>query len=80
MPQELMIHKLVCRSAALNIDAQTHAQESFELLAQFLGFLEAGRAMRGDKVERLERLFVEVWWFGFDHFDGHDAERPDVDF
>ena len=36
--------------------------------------------MCGDEVEGFEWFFVEVRGFGLDHFDGHDAEGPDVDF
>lgn len=43
-----------------------------------LRVLDLGRPVRGDKVERLERILVQVRWFAFDHFDGHDTQRPDV--
>ena len=77
--QEVMADKLICRSPALDIHAQTDAQERLQLLGQLFRLLEAGRAVRSDQVKCLERFFVQVWRFGLDHLDCHDAERPDVD-
>ncbi len=78
--QKVMSQQLCRRRTALYVDAKTYTQESLELTAQFLRVLEARRAVRGDQVEGFERFFVEVRGFGFDHFNGHDAEGPDVDF
>lgn len=79
VPQKLMVHELVRRGSALHIHAQTNTQESLELLRQLLRLLQSWRAMRGDEVQRLERLFVEVRRLALDHLDGHDAQRPYVD-
>ena len=72
--EEVMAHELGRTGTRLDIDAETDRQESLELLGQFIWLLEAGRAVCGDEVERLEGLFVEVRWLGFDHLDGHDTQ------
>ena len=41
---------------------------------------QRGRAVGGNEEEGFEWFFVEVRGFGFDHFNGHDAERPHVHF
>lgn len=80
MLQKVMIQQLLRRRATLDIHAQTHRQERLELFTQTLGLLEARRAVGGDQIQGLEGLLVEVGRFRLNHFDGHDAERPDVDF
>lgn len=80
MLQELMPPELLSSSATLNIHAQTNRQESLQLLRQLLGLLEPRGAIRRDQVKRLQGLLVQVRGFGLDHLDGHDAQRPDVDF
>jgi len=80
MPQELMNSELLSSSTTLDVDAETDTQESLEFLRQLLRFLESRGTIGGDQVERLQRLFVQVRRFTFDHFDCHDAEGPDVDF
>ena len=71
--------KLGRSCAASHIDAQTHAQERLQLLAEFLGLLETRGSVRGEEVKRLERFFVQVRWLGLDHLDCHDTQGPDVD-
>lgn len=80
MSQELMPAQLLRRRSTLNVDAQANTQESLELLTQLLRLLQPRRAVRRNQIKRLERLLVQIRRFGLDHFDGHDAERPDVDF
>lgn len=77
--QEIVPAQLLRRRAALDVHAKTHAEESLQLLRQLLRLLQPGRAVRGDQVEGLQGLFVEVGGLGLDHLDGHDAEGPDVD-
>ena len=66
--------------AVLDVDGQTLAQEDFELAAELVGVLKGRGAVGGDEEKGFEWLFVEVGGFGLDHFDGHDAKRPHVDF
>jgi hypothetical protein len=73
------LEELCSRSTALDVHAQAHAQEALEVLAQSFWFLQRGRAVRGNEIEGLEGLFVQVRRFIFDHLDGHDSQRPDVD-
>lgn len=73
-----MGEELVGGSTAVNIDTEADAQESLELLAQLLGLLETGGSVGRNKVEGLERLFIQVGGLRLDHFDGHDAQRPAV--
>lgn len=77
--EEVVAHELGCAGARLDVDAQADGEEGLELLGQLVGLLEAWGAVCGDEIECLQGLFVEVWRLGFDHFDGHDAQRPDVD-
>ena len=72
--QELVCQQLGRAGTALDVDAETDAQERLELAAEFLRRLQAGRAVRGDEVEGFERFLVQVRRLGLDHFDGHDAE------
>lgn len=72
--QELVSQELVSRGAAADIDAETDAQEGLEFLAELLGLLETRGSVGCDEVEGLEGLFVQVWRFRFNHFDGHDSQ------
>ena len=74
-----MLQQLVGRCATSNVDAETHGQEGLELLAKFLGFLQARRTVRGNEIKCLQRLFVEVGRLRLDHFNRHDTKRPNVD-
>ncbi len=73
------LQKLIGRSSALDIYAQTHAQEALQFPRERIRLLQCWSAVRRDEVEGFERLLVEVWRLVLDHLDGHDAERPDVD-
>lgn len=53
MLQELMLPQLLRRRPALDIHAQTHAQESLQLFTQLLGFLQPRRAIRRYQIQRL---------------------------
>lgn len=79
MPQELMPGQFLGGSTTLDIDTETDTEESLELLAQLLRLLQARCTIGGDKVESLQRLFVEVRWLALDHLDGHDTQRPNID-
>lgn len=78
--EELMRQQLVGRGTATDVNAQAHTQESLEFLAQLLGLLEARRAVGRDEVQGLEGLLVQIWWFGLDHLNRHDAQGPAVHF
>lgn len=43
--QEFVGEEFISSSAAADVDAQTNAQESLELLAKFLRLLQAGRSI-----------------------------------
>ncbi len=77
--QKVVRQQLAGAGAALDVDAQAHGQKRLEVLGDLVGLLEARRAVGGDEVERLERLLVQVRWLRLNHFNGHDAERPNVD-
>jgi len=74
------IQQLVRTRPALDIHAQADRQEVLELPTKRLGFLECGGTIGGNEVEGLERFLVEVRWLVLNHLDGHDAQRPDIDF
>lgn len=80
MLQELVSSKLLRCGSRLDIHTKTHTQESLQLLAQLLRLLQSRRAVRRNQVQRLERLLIQIRRLGLDHFDCHNAERPDVDF
>ena len=63
-----------------DVDAETHAQETLELLTQRLWFLQRRRAIGCNQVQRLERFFVQIRRLVFNHLDRHDTERPNIDF
>lgn len=79
MLQEIVLDELIRRRTALDIHAETHRQESFQLLTELLGFLQPGSTVGGDEVEGLERLLVQVRRLRLDQLNGHDTERPDID-
>lgn len=80
LPQKITPQNLVRRRPVLHRDGQALAQENLQLPTQRIRILQRGRSVRRDQEERLQRLFVEVRGFGLDHFDGHDAQGPHVDF
>ena len=80
MLQELVLTELLRRGPALHIHTETHAEKGLELLTKFLRLLKSGCSVRGDQIQRLKWLLIEIRRLGLDHFDGHDPEGPDVDF
>lgn len=79
LAQEITSQNLVRRGPVLHRDRQALAQENLQFPTQSIRMFQRGRAIRRDQEERLQRLFVEVRGFRFDHFNGHDPERPHVD-
>jgi hypothetical protein len=75
-----VFEQLICAGSAPNVDAETDGKESLQLFAKFFRFLQPGRAIRGDEIERLEWFLIEVWGLGFDHLNCHDSKRPDINF
>lgn len=73
-----MSEKLVGRSTATDVNAETDTQEGLEFLAQLLGLLQAGGAIGGNKVQRFQGLLVQVRRLGLDHLNSHDTQRPTV--
>lgn len=71
--QEGMVKQLVSGSTALDVSTQTNGQEALEVLGQRLGLLKRRRAVGGDQVQRLERLFIQVRRLVLNHLNGHDA-------
>ena len=80
IPHKLILQQLLRARSALHIHTQTHTQKLLQLPRQLVRVLKSGRAIRRDEEECFEGLFVEIGGFGLDHLDGHDSERPDVDF
>jgi hypothetical protein len=67
------------RRPLVHLHSQTLVQKILEGGRQLLLVLDVGLSVGGDQVQRPQRIFVQVRWFAFDHLDGHDAQRPDVD-
>jgi hypothetical protein len=80
MLEEVVLQQLVGGGSASNIDAKAHRQESLELLAELLWFLQTWCAVGGNEVECFKRLFIKIWRLGFDHFNCHNTKRPNVNF
>lgn len=76
--QEVVLEKLFGGGSASDIDAETDRQECLQLLAQFLGLLQAWSTVGSDQVQGLQGLLVEVRGLGLDHLNCHDAKGPDV--
>lgn len=79
-PKEIARQDLNGSGAILDIDSQTLTQEDFQVAAELVRMLQRWRAVGGDQEKGLERFFIQIWRLGLDHLDGHDAERPHVDF
>lgn len=79
-PEEIGREDLNGSGTVLDIDGQTLAQEDFQVATELVRVLQRWRAVGGDQKKCFERLFVEIRRLGFDHLDGHDAERPHVNF
>jgi hypothetical protein len=77
--EEVVRDELVRCGSRFDVHAQADAKECLEFLGQLLWLLETWGTMSGDQVESLEWLLIEVRWLRFNHFNGHDTERPDVD-
>lgn len=73
-----MSKKLVGRSTATDVYAETDTQEGLELLAQLLGLLQAGGTVGGNEVQRLQGLLVQIRRLGLDHLNSHNTQRPAV--
>lgn len=69
-----MGQQLLRGGTAAHVDTEADAQERLELLAEFLRSLQPWSTVRGNEVQCLQWLFVEIRRLGFDHLDGHDAE------
>ena len=78
--QEGMSEKVSRRRSLVGIDFERDREEIAEHDRELLRVVDSRRAVRRDQVQRAERLLVEIWRFAFDHFDRHNAERPNVDF
>lgn len=74
-----MRQELVRGGTAADVDAEADTEERFELLAEFLGLLQTRSAVGGNEVQCLQRLLVQIWRLGFNHFNSHDPQRPAVD-
>lgn len=69
-----MGQQLVGGGTTADVHAETHAEERLELLAQLLRFLQARGAVRGNQVQSLQGLFIQIRWLGFDHLNRHDTK------
>lgn len=76
--QEVVREEFSRSGSALHIHAEANGQKGLEVLAQFIGFLQSRSTVGCDEIESFEWFFIQIWRFGLDHFDGHDAQRPDV--
>lgn len=78
--QEFPLKDLLGCGPHADVNRKALTEKDLQLSAQAIRILESGSAVGGNEEERFQRLFVEVWRFRFDHFNGHDAERPHVHF
>lgn len=80
IPQKLMLQQLLRTSSTPDIHTKTHAQESLQLLTQPLRLLQPRSPVRRNQPQRLQGLLIQVRRLRFNHFNGHDAQAPHVDF
>lgn len=59
----------------LRVDLKCLGEVVFEEIRERLRVVDARCAIRGDEVECLERVLVEIWWFTFDHLCGSSMVR-----
>ena len=78
--EEFAIEDLIRAGSLADIDSQAEAEEDLDVHADFVRLLQSWSAVCRDQEERFEGFFVQVGGFSFDHFDGHDTERPNIDF
>ena len=64
----------------IRLDLQRQPQEIAKRRTLLLLALEMRRPVRGDQVQRAQRALRQIRRLTFHHLDGHDAQRPDVDF
>jgi hypothetical protein len=76
---EVVRQQFICSGSAFDIDTKTDAKECLELSAELVWVLQSRRAVGGDQEESFQGFFIQVRWFGFDHLNSHDAERPNID-
>ena len=58
----------------LRVDLKRLGEVVFEDIRERLRVIDGRCAIRGDEVEGLKRVLVEIWWFAFDHL----CERSEV--
>lgn len=63
----------------LRVNLEGEIQEIMESLAKICGILDLRGSIRRNQEEGTKWRFVEVWWFAFDHFNGHDTQTPNID-
>jgi len=51
----------------LRVDLERLSEVVFEDIREGLGVIDGRCAIRGDEVECLKRVLVEIWWFTFNH-------------
>lgn len=77
--EEIVSTKLLSSSTRFDIDTQADAQEALEFLAKSFRLLQTWCAVRGNQVQCLQRLLVEVWGLGLNHLNGHNTQGPNID-
>lgn len=73
-----MFKQLIRTCSASDVNTEADGEESLQLFAEFFGLLQSGRAVRRDEIQGLEWFFIQVGGFRFDHLNGHDSKRPDI--
>jgi hypothetical protein len=71
--------KIMSASPLVRIYLEREAQEVAEHCGQGMLFLDCWCSVRCNEPESAKRAFVQVRRLSFNHLNGHNAERPDVD-
>jgi len=78
--EEGMPQHLVGRRSLLDVHFEAFVKEVLEDGGQLVPLLDLRFAIGGDQVERPQGILVEIRRLSLNHLDGHDPERPDVNF
>src|SRR3989338_7527583 len=73
-----MLKKFFGSSAIVEVDIERTRHKVFKSVGPFVGFFEGGRSFGSDEEESSKRGKGQERRFAFGHFDGEDAQGPDI--
>jgi len=70
--------KIMGASSLVGVDFERKCEKVAKDGGQRMLFLDGRRAIRGNQPQCTERALVEVRRLALNHFNGHDAQGPDI--